>query len=103
MLYLCRCALNSSKLDNRRQFCRVNGISSDPAETKIGVPQASCLGPLLFLIYINDLPFASKRQATKYADDMEISFPSNNIEDIYTVVNAELPALKNCDKVTSFP
>ena len=85
----------SSYLDNRRQFCKVNGVSSDLAEINIGVPQGSCLGPLLFLIYINDLPFALKRaKATMYADDTAISFSSDNIEEIDAVVNAELACLE---------
>ena len=85
----------SSYLDNRRQFCKLNGVCSDPAEISIGVPQASCLGPLLFLIYINDLPFVLKRaKATMYADDTAISFSSNNIEEIDAIVNAEFACLE---------
>ena len=37
-----------SYLENRKQFCKVNGVSSDLAEINIGVPQGSCLGPLYF-------------------------------------------------------
>ena len=63
----------SSYLDNCRQFCKVKGVCSDPADISIGVPQGSCLRPLLFLIYISDLPFALKRaKATMYADDTAI-------------------------------
>ena len=85
----------SSYFDNRSQFCRVNGVSSDPAKINIGVPQGSCLGPLLFLIYINDLPYALKRaKAAMYADDIAISFSSDKIEEIDAVVNAELASLE---------
>ena len=40
----------SSNLDNRRQFCKVNGFYYDPAEISIGVPQGSCLGSLCFFL-----------------------------------------------------
>ena len=85
----------SSYLENRKQFCKFNGVSSDLAEINIGVPQGSCLGPLLFFIYINDLPFALDRaKATMYADDTAISFSSDNIEEMDAVLNAELACLE---------
>ena len=51
-------ALNlfKSYLSNRTQRCRMQGVDSQPKKIKCGVPQDSNLGPLLFLVYINDLP-----------------------------------------------
>ena len=83
-----------SYLNNRKQFCNVNGVSSEIQAINIGVPQGSCLGPLLFLLYVNDLPFALKKaHATMYADDTTIRCSSDNVEDLNAVVNAELTCL----------
>ena len=45
-----------SHLDDRQQLCKFNGISSNLQYIKFGVPQGSCLGPLIFLLFINDMP-----------------------------------------------
>jgi len=60
-------------LTNRSQKVVVNGQSSSSAPAISGVPQGSVLGPLLFLIYINDLAKINLRDGTKltlYADDV---------------------------------
>ena len=49
-----------SYLSDRQQIADVNGILSNAKDVMCGVPQGSILGPLLFLIYLNDMPGAVK-------------------------------------------
>ena len=83
-----------SYLENRRQFNRVNGACSDLKDIDCGVPQGSCLGPLLSFIYINDLPLAlHKCSLTMYADDTSISYASKNIGELNTITSRHLDSL----------
>ena len=58
-----------SFLANRTQRVAVEGVMSDSAPVTSGVPQGTVLGPLLFLVYINDLPAQVKSKARLFADD----------------------------------
>ena len=79
-----------SYLGNRKQCCRVHGQTSNLEPIKLGAPQGSCLSPLLFLIYINDLPLKLNASlASMYADDTSIFFSSNSISTINNVVNKD--------------
>ena len=80
-----------SYLTCRKQFCRVNGVASDIEDIEVGVPQGSCLGPLLFLIYINDLPQAVQGSTVSmYADDTSLCHQSNDITQLNKAINNDL-------------
>ena len=59
-------------LTDRRQKVMVNGENSDWQEITSGVPQGSVLGPVLFIIYINDMPHKLKSICKIFADDSKI-------------------------------
>ena len=84
-----------SYMSNRKQCCKVNGRVSKLQHIKCGVPQGSCLGTLLFLIYVNDLPFALNRtKATMFADDASISYSSRSVTDLTQVINTDLDSIR---------
>jgi retron-type reverse transcriptase len=81
----------SNYLMNRKQYVRINDIKSSLREIKYGVPQGSTLGPLLFLLYVNDLPNVSdKLNFRMFADDTNIFYSHKDPSTIETIMNAEL-------------
>ena len=85
----------SSYLCNRSQYVSVNGHNSNCLNITCGVPQGSVLGPLLFLIYINDLPNSStKLTFYLFADDTNIYYESDCLYKLQKVVNKELKLVK---------
>jgi len=60
-------------LKDRSQCCLVNGFSSNCLPVRSGVPQGSILGPILFLLYVNDLPSVVDNTLALFADDSKCS------------------------------
>lgn len=73
--------LINSYVRDRSQVVRIGGVSSEETFVNIGVPQGSVLGPLLFLIFINDLPDSGlPEKYTLFADDTTISFAADSLQ-----------------------
>ena len=85
-----------SYLSNRNQYVSINGYESGLAALNCGIPQGSVLGPLLFLLYINDLNQAIKFcKIHHFADDTNILCVSNSVKKLNKLVNADLKHLAN--------
>ena len=93
-----------SYLSNRKQYVSINGYHSNLADVKFGVPQGSVLGPLLFLIYINDLNQALKFcKVHHFADDTNLIHFSKSVNRLNKHVNLDFKNLTywlNANKIS---
>ena len=83
-------------LTNRMQCTEIGDIQSELELIKCGVPQGSVLGPLLFLIYINDIVNSSKLfNFTLFADDTSLYYSCKNSKNLENIINGELAKISD--------
>ncbi len=81
----------ASYLRNRKQYVHYNGTSSKLMDVLCGVPQGSILGPLLFMLYIHDLPNSLKiLKVMMFANDASAYAHMHNLSDLTKAVNNDL-------------
>ena len=86
--------LTKDFLSCRKQRVVLNGQHSSWTDVKAGVSQRSILGPLLFLIYINDLPNGLNSNVKLFADETSLFFVVHNITDSANLLNSDLSKIK---------
>ena len=80
-----------SYLSNRYQYVYYNNCSSDLSRVKCGVPQGSILGPLLFILYTNDISnVSSKSSLILFADDTNIFYHGSNAYELQDIICSDL-------------
>ena len=78
----------------RKQFVHIDSQSSEELAVTSGVPQVSILGPLLFIIYVNDLPRCVKHcSVNMYADDTLLYLVGTTVHNLVFHINQDLQGL----------
>ena len=91
-----------SYLKERKRYCAANGHRSNIKNITCGIPQGSCLGPLFFIIYLNDFEkYLEFLQASLYADDRRITIASDDVEKLLDTQH-ELVTLSQCMRINKF-
>ena len=83
----------SDYLSGRKQKVVIINSSSSLRRVNAGVPQGSVLGPLLFLVYINDISESLLSLTRLFADDSSLFYSATNIKDIEGIINHDLRIL----------
>ena len=96
--------LMQSYLKERLQYVQYGGYESERGQVVCGVPQGSVLGPLFFLLYVNDMPSACKRLALiLFADDTSVFAEGKDPAQLVSQLNQELEELSKwfrCNRLT---
>ena len=87
--------LIKSYLGGRKQFVDVDGYKSSDMDVIHGVPQGSIIGPLLFLLYVNDIQFACNATVLSFADDTTLLVSGSNPQELYEKANTVMTDILN--------
>jgi len=88
-----------SNLTGRTQTTNFRGHSSDSRPVTVGVPQGSILGPLFFILYMNDLPLCVTNDIDMYGDDSSLSSIGSDISQLTQSLDSDMEAVAEwCDQ-----
>lgn len=77
-------------LTNRTQYVEIDNTQSKICNITCGVPQGSILGPLLYLIYVNDIANCTTANILSFADDTTLFISDSDITRLYKQANTEM-------------
>ena len=82
-------------LSNRFQYVEIENVRSKTSSIEYGVPQGSILGPLLYLIYVNDIPNSTDGNLLSFADDTSLYMSDPDLHHLFRKSNIEIQKLFN--------